>query len=100
MLGLRREAWTQAWTLARAGGPEAQSGLICSSCGERISLFPTVSPARAIWQMEVDKLGEIPFSGALGEAAEGGVPLAISAPDSPTTHSFMKIANELVNRLV
>lgn len=81
------------------GAVENMSGFICPSCGERTSLFPTVSPARGIWQMEVDKLGEIPFSGAIGEAAAGGVPVAISAPDSATTHSFIEIANELVNRL-
>jgi ATP-binding protein involved in chromosome partitioning len=81
------------------GAVENMSGLSCPSCGERISLFPTVSPDRAIWQMEVDKLGEIPFSGALGEAAEGGVPLAIAAPDSAMTHSFGQIADALVARL-
>lgn len=81
------------------GAVENMSGLSCPRCGERISLFPTVSPARAIWQMEVDKLGEIPFSGALGEAAEGGVPLVISAPDSVTAHSFTEIAEEVVARL-
>jgi ATP-binding protein involved in chromosome partitioning len=81
------------------GAVENMSGLSCPSCGERISLFPAVSPARAIWQMEVDKLGEIPFSGAIGEAAEGGVPLTLSAPDSSTAHSFMQIADEVVTRL-
>jgi ATP-binding protein involved in chromosome partitioning len=81
------------------GAVENMSGLICPACGERITLFPTVSPARAIWQMEVDKLGEIPFSGALGDAAESGVPLAISAPDSAATHAFTEIAAEVVTRL-
>jgi ATP-binding protein involved in chromosome partitioning len=81
------------------GAVENMSGLICPRCGERITLFPTVSPARAIWQMEVDKLGEIPFSGALGDAAESGVPLAISAPDSAATHAFTEIAAEVVTRL-
>jgi len=81
------------------GAVENMSGLLCPSCGERISLFPTVSPARAIWQMEVDKLGEIPFSGALGAAAEDGSPIAITAPDSVMAHSFTALAQEVVRRL-
>jgi ATP-binding protein involved in chromosome partitioning len=75
------------------------SGMTCPSCGERISLFPTVSPPRAIWQMEVEKLGEIPFTAGLGEAAEAGVPLAISAPDSATARAFTAIAERVVSRL-
>jgi ATP-binding protein involved in chromosome partitioning len=81
------------------GAVENMSGLSCPSCGELISLFPTVTPARAIWKMAVEKLGDIPFSGALGEAAEAGVPLAISAPESSPTHSFMRIADEVLARL-
>lgn len=81
------------------GAVENMSGLVCPGCGERISLFPTVAPAHAIWQMGLDKLGEIPWSGALGEAAEGGVPLAISAPESVTTRSFTDIAEKVVSRL-
>jgi ATP-binding protein involved in chromosome partitioning len=95
----------KAVTMFRRGGirvlgaVENMSGLTCQSCGERVSLFPTVSPARGIWQMQVDKIGEIPFSGALGEASEGGVPLAVSAPDSATAQSFTRIADEVVARL-
>jgi ATP-binding protein involved in chromosome partitioning len=81
------------------GGVENMSGMTCPSCGERISLFPTVSPPRAIWQMEVEKLGEIPFTAGLGEAAEAGVPLAISAPDSATARAFTAIAERVVSRL-
>jgi len=78
------------------GAVENMSGLACPTCGERISLFPTVSPARAIWQMEIERLGEIPFSSALGEAAERGVPLTISAPDSATAQAFAAIAEKVV----
>jgi ATP-binding protein involved in chromosome partitioning len=81
------------------GAVENMSALVCPHCRERIALFPTVSPDRGIWQMAVDKLGEIPFSSALGEAAESGVPLAVSAPDSATAHAFMRIAEEVVTRL-
>ena len=81
------------------GAVENMSELICPSCGERISLFPNVEPARAIWQMNVDKLGEIPFSSALGAAAEDGAPITISAPDSVIAHSFKTMAQEVITRL-
>jgi ATP-binding protein involved in chromosome partitioning len=81
------------------GAVENMSGFICPGCGERTSLFPAVAPDRAIWQMDVDKLGEIPFSAALAEAAESGVPIAISAPGSAATQSFTHIAQEVVKRL-
>jgi len=95
----------KAVTMFRRGGVrvlgaiENMSGLTCPGCGERISLFPTVSPARAIWQMEVEKLGEIPFTAVVGDAAEAGVPLAISAPESATAGAFRQIAEEVVARL-
>ncbi len=81
------------------GAVENMSAFVCPGCGERISLFPAVAPDRAIWQMEVDKLGEIPFSSALGDAAQAGVPIAIAAPDSATARSFADIAREVVTRL-
>jgi ATP-binding protein involved in chromosome partitioning len=81
------------------GAVENMSAFSCPGCGERISLFPAVSPDRAIWQMEVDKLGEIPFSGALGDAAQDGVPITVSAPDSATARSFTQIAQQVVARL-
>ena len=95
----------KAVTMFRRGGVrvlgaiENMSGLTCPACGERISLFPNVTPARAIWQMEVEKLGEIPFTAVLGDAAEAGVPLAISAPESATAGAFTQIAEEVVARL-
>lgn len=81
------------------GAVENMSPFPCPSCGEHLSLFPMVAPARAIWQMEIEKLGDIPFSGALGGAAESGVPLAISSPDSPIACCFAEIAEKVVARL-
>ena len=81
------------------GAVENMSAFVCPGCGERTSLFPPVAPDRAIWRMEVDKLGEIPFSSALGEAAQAGVPIGITAPDSATARCFTDIAREVVTRL-
>ncbi len=81
------------------GAVENMSAFVCPGCGERISLFPAVAADRAIWQMEVDKLGEIPFSTALGDAAQAGVPIGITAPDSRAARSFTDIAREVVTRL-
>jgi MinD-like ATPase involved in chromosome partitioning or flagellar assembly len=49
--------------------------------------------------MKIDKLGEIPFSSALGAAAEDGTPITISAPDSDIARAFKAIAQEVVTRL-
>jgi ATP-binding protein involved in chromosome partitioning len=81
------------------GAVENMSAFSCPGCGERISLFPAVAPDRAIWQMAVDKLGEIPFSGALRDAAQNGVPIAVGAPDSVAARTFTDIAQEVVTRL-
>ncbi|TMF59217.1 MAG: Mrp/NBP35 family ATP-binding protein [Chloroflexi bacterium] len=81
------------------GAVENMSAFVCPGCGERISLFPTVAPDHAIWRMEVDKLGEIPFSSALGDAAQAGVPIGITAPGSATARCFHDIAGEVVTRL-
>jgi len=81
------------------GAVENMSAFVCPGCGERTSLFPTVAPERAIWRMEIDKLGEIPFSSALGDAAQAGVPIGITAPGSATARCFHDIAGEVVTRL-
>ncbi len=81
------------------GAVENMSGLVCPRCGERISLFPPVAEDRAIWRMDVDKLGEIPFVSTLAEAGEIGVPLMISSPDSIPARSFAAIATGAVARL-
>ena len=81
------------------GAVENMSAFSCQGCGERISLFPAVAPDRAIWRMDVDKLGDIPFSGALGDAAQNGVPITVSAPESATALSFGRIAREVAARL-
>ena len=65
-----------------------------------VALYVNLDEAnRAIWQMSVEKLGDIPFGGALGEAAQNGVPITIGAPDSVAARAFADIAQEVVTRL-
>lgn len=81
------------------GAIQNMSGLVCPRCGERISLYPEVTEDRAIWGMSVDKLGEIIFTPALANAAEAGVPLTISSPDSAEAQSFAATAAAVMRRL-
>lgn len=81
------------------GAVENMSGLDCPGCGTHISLFPAVAADRAIWQMQVEKLGDVPFTTALGEAADRVTPIALEAPDSATARYFAEIADKVVTRL-
>ncbi len=58
------------------GAVENMSGLVCPHCGERLEVFPPVSPERSIWEDGVERLASIPLDPAL--ARVNGVPPAFA----------------------
>jgi ATP-binding protein involved in chromosome partitioning len=83
---------------------ENMSYLPCPHCGERVEVFGSgggqavADTLTRITGAAVPLLGEIPIDTRLREAGDSGVPLVLSAPDSPASVELQKIADQLVGR--
>jgi ATP-binding protein involved in chromosome partitioning len=83
---------------------ENMSYLPCPHCGERVEVFGTgggqavADTLTRITGAPVPLLGEIPIDTRLREAGDSGVPLVISAPDSPAALELRKVAEQLAGR--
>jgi ATP-binding protein involved in chromosome partitioning len=87
-----------------AGVIENMSYLPCPHCGERVDVFGAGggrAVAAALTRMtgaKVPLLGEVPIDTRLREAADAGVPLVLSDPDSPAAVRLSEIAEGLAGR--
>ena len=82
-----------------AGGPilgvvENMSHFVCPHCGERVEVFARGAEAWGVRDAAGPLLGEVPLDLAIGEAANAGRPLVVTAPDSPQATAFFAIADE------
>jgi ATP-binding protein involved in chromosome partitioning len=83
---------------------ENMSYLPCPHCGERVEVFGSgggqavADTLTRITGAPVPVLGEIPIDTRLREAGDSGVPLVLSAPDSPAAVELQKIADQLTAR--
>ena len=76
------------------GGVENMAPLACPCCGTSIELFPSTPESRSIWGLGVPQLAQIPFSSAIGQAAEAGQPAG--APGSASSEVFTELAGAIV----
>jgi ATP-binding protein involved in chromosome partitioning len=83
---------------------ENMSYLPCPHCGERVEVFgagggqAVADTLGRITGAPVPLLGEIPIDTRLREAGDAGVPLVISAPDSPAALELRRIADQIAGR--
>jgi ATP-binding protein involved in chromosome partitioning len=83
---------------------ENMSYLPCPHCAERIEVFgagggrAVASALTRITGTPVALLGEVPIDTQLRAAADAGVPLVVSDPDSPAALQLRKIAEGLASR--
>lgn len=66
--------------VAVLGGIENMGALTCPHCQSDVEIFPAVAESRAIWQIGVEKLAELPFDTALSHIAEQNRPLLVAHP--------------------
>src|SRR6202453_4418773 len=87
-----------------AGVIENMSYLVCPHCGEQTELFGSgggATVAAALSRLSgapVPLLGQVPIDVRLREGGDAGVPLVLSAPDSPAGQALAKIAADLGTR--
>jgi ATP-binding protein involved in chromosome partitioning len=83
---------------------ENMAYLPCPHCNERVEVFgagggqAVADTLGRITGAPVPVLGEIPIDTRLREAADAGMPLVLSDPDSPAALELRKIAEQLAGR--
>lgn len=78
---------------------ENMSGHVCSHCGERDDVFGVGGAKRYSEQHGIPFLGDVPLSVDVRETSDGGTPIVVSHPDSPSAKAFMKIAENLAAQI-
>ena len=74
---------------------ENMSYYVCPHCGETDNIFDTGGAARAAERWETPLLGKIPLATRIREASDGGLPVVLEDPKSPSTAAFLEIAENL-----
>ncbi len=83
---------------------ENMSYLVCAHCGGQTEVFGSgggATVAEALSRLAgtpVPLLGQVPLDVRLREGGDAGMPLVLSAPDSPAALALSKIADELTAR--
>ena len=75
---------------------ENMSTHICSNCGHEEHVFGRGGVAAEAAKLGVPLLAEVPLDLQIRLAADGGAPIAVSAPDSAQAQAFHGIAQALV----
>ncbi|HLV98618.1 MAG TPA: P-loop NTPase [Ktedonobacterales bacterium] len=81
------------------GAIENMSGFLCPHCGQPVDIFARVSEARAIWTMDVEKLGAIPLDPLVSQSGDRAHPLLVAHPQSAQAAAFRQIAQQLAAKL-
>jgi ATP-binding protein involved in chromosome partitioning len=81
------------------GAVENMSGFLCPHCGQPVDIFARVSEARAIWGMDVEKLGAIPLDPLVSQSGDRARPLLIAHPQSAQAAAFRQIAQHVAAKL-
>src|SRR5574341_181200 len=74
---------------------ENMSYFACPHCGERTDIFGHGGAREAAEELGIDFLGEIPLQADVRVAADTGVPIVESAPESPVSAAFAEIAQKI-----
>lgn len=74
---------------------ENMSYFACPHCGERTDIFGHGGGKETAEELGLDFLGEIPLDVAVREGSDSGVPIMVSAPDSPVAQAILEIAQKI-----
>ncbi|MBB6598968.1 iron-sulfur cluster carrier protein ApbC [Luteimonas sp. MC1825] len=72
---------------------------VCTNCGHAEHLFGQGGGSRMAEQYGVPLLGSLPLELAIREQGDAGVPVVVSAPDSPAAEAYRQLARNLVAEL-
>ena len=77
---------------------ENMSYFVCPHCDERTEIFGYGGGRKAAEELGLEFLGEIPLDRATREAADNGVPITESEPESPQAQAFLQVAKQVAAR--
>ena len=78
---------------------ENMSYHICGRCGHRAEIFSHGGGAKMAEQFKVPLLGEIPLVREIRVDGDQGVPIVVANPQHPQSQAFLKIADQVTQRL-
>lgn len=78
---------------------ENMSYFICSNCSERHEIFGTGGGGELAEKFRTELLGQVPLSINVREAGDKGVPVLVSAPESPQAIAFKQIADNVATQV-
>lgn len=81
------------------GVVENMSLFVCPECGHESHIFRSGGGEKLSGMFSVPLLGSVVLDGKICEGGDNGVPITISAPESPAALSFQKIAQNVAARL-
>ena len=82
------------------GMVENMSTHVCSKCGHEEYIFGHGGVAKEAQKLGVPLLAEIPLSLDIRLAADEGIPIVVSKPDSPQAKAFHRIAEHLIGNVL
>ena len=78
---------------------ENMSQFVCPNCSHVTPIFNKGGGHRAAQMFSIPFLGEIPLDLKIRESGDAGVPVVISAPDSPEALAFRTMARNIAGRV-
>jgi ATP-binding protein involved in chromosome partitioning len=78
---------------------ENMSYFLCAHSSKPIEIFGSGGGDRLSKEADIPLLGAIPLDLDLRQGGDNGVPLMVSAPDSPAGHVFQSIAQKVSDRI-
>lgn len=78
---------------------ENMSQFVCPHCSKATPIFNQGGGHKAAQMFSIPFLGEIPLDLKIRESGDAGVPVVISAPDSPEAQAFRAMARNIAGRV-
>ncbi|OJH41846.1 Mrp/NBP35 family ATP-binding protein [Cystobacter ferrugineus] len=78
---------------------ENMSQFICPNCSHATHIFNRGGGQKAAQMFNIPFLGEIPLDLKIRESGDAGVPVVLSAPDSPEALAFRTMARNIAGRV-
>ncbi|MCW3989720.1 MAG: Mrp/NBP35 family ATP-binding protein [Candidatus Bathyarchaeota archaeon] len=78
---------------------ENMSGMVCPHCGETIDVFSKGGGERVAKEMSVEFLGSIPLDPRISADSDEGTPFVVSHPDSTASKAFMRIVEQIEEKV-
>lgn len=75
---------------------ENMSGLVCPFCGKSIDLFGSGGGRETAMDMDIPYLVAIPIDHEIAISGDTGIPIVMSQPESETTRSINRIAQNII----